>query len=44
MMVLVGGSQVAECMSIHPLAYEASHGVLLAVYVEKGIVLTDALY
>jgi hypothetical protein len=43
-MVLVGGSQVAERMSIHPSAYEASHGVPLAVYVEEGVALMDALY
>jgi hypothetical protein len=43
-MVLVDGSQVAECMSICLSAYEASHGVPLAVYIEEGVTLMDALY
>jgi hypothetical protein len=44
MMVLMGGSQVAEHMLICPSAYEASHGIPLIVYVEEGVVLTDALH
>ena len=40
----MSGSQVAEHMSIHPSAYEASHGIPLIVYMEEGIVLTDALH
>jgi hypothetical protein len=43
-MVLVGGSRVAERMPICPSAYEASHGVSLIVYMEEGIMLTDALH
>jgi hypothetical protein len=43
-MVLVDGSQVAEHMSIHPSAYKTSHSIPLAVYIEEGITLTDALY
>jgi hypothetical protein len=44
MMVLMGGSQVAEHMSICPSAYEASHGIPLIVYMEEGIMLMDALH
>jgi hypothetical protein len=44
MMVLVGESRVAEHMSICPSAYKASHGVSLTVYMEEGVVLTDALH
>jgi hypothetical protein len=43
-MVLVGRSQVAERMSIHSSAYEASHSVPLIVYMEEGVALTDALH
>jgi hypothetical protein len=44
MTVLESGSRVAECMSICPSAYEASYGVSLIVYMEEGIMLTDALH
>ena len=44
MVVLMDRSRVAEHMSIHPSAYEASHSIPLAVYIEEGITLMDALY
>jgi hypothetical protein len=44
MTVLMGGSQVAEHMSICSSAYEAFHSIPLIVYMEEGITLMDALH
>ena len=44
MMVLRGGSRVAEHMSICPSAYETSHNVMPVEQVEEGVALMDALY
>ena len=43
-MVLESGSQVAEHMPICSLAYKTPHGIPLTDYIEKGVVLMDALY